>query len=209
MRAGADIDVRYLGGETWLHSAACTGTVEEAEMLLSVRADPNALNDEGETPIFGAVMARRPKVIRTLVAHGADVDVQANEGWTPLRSAIVLDKYECAEVLLESGADVEKRDEEGATPLIVAAYMWMPGAGDFVGLLLAHGANPNAARTIDGLRPLHLAAFHGSDEIVKRLIAAGADVHAKGVAGETAITLARSCQHASTVEILRKHQGRD
>jgi len=51
--------------------------------------------------------------------------------------------------------------------------------------------DPNAMRPHDGLTALHLAALHGSCEVVAALISSGADVNAVAIAGETPLSCAQ------------------
>ncbi len=50
---------------------------------------------------------------------------------------------------------------------------------DEVSRLLAAGANPSARALGDGVTPLHCAAVTGHVEVVKLLLAAGADLEAQ------------------------------
>ncbi|MDT8299079.1 MAG: ankyrin repeat domain-containing protein, partial [Spirochaetaceae bacterium] len=63
--------------------------------------------------------------------------------------------------------------------LLVAARLdhW-----DIVGLLLDAGVSPNPVDS-DGRSALHLAAFVGEEEAVRRLLAAGADKNRVDLAG--------------------------
>jgi ankyrin repeat protein len=62
-------------------------------------------------------------------------------------------------------------------------------------LLLEHGADVNAAAN-DGMRPLHAAAQRGYVQVIRVLIAAGAEIDAPGPLGLTALHLAaRSDEH--------------
>lgn len=49
--ADARVCVRDQSGETPLHYAVMTENLEVAQMLVNARADPNAANDDGETPL--------------------------------------------------------------------------------------------------------------------------------------------------------------
>ncbi|WP_257263138.1 ankyrin repeat domain-containing protein [Endozoicomonas sp. ONNA2] len=76
-----------------------------------------------------------------------------------------------AKALLEQGADIESRDQAGKTPLFRAVMSNNP---DIVNFLLDAGASVHA-RDCDDLTPLHEAR---SQEIVKALLARGADIEA-------------------------------
>ena len=68
-----------------------SGTEDEGlaavKYLLTLGADINAVDKNGETCMHGAAYASWPEMVRFLVAHGADIKVwnQKNQyGWTPL-----------------------------------------------------------------------------------------------------------------------------
>src|SRR5262249_26007039 len=54
------------------------------------------------------------------------------------------------------------------------------GHAEVVGLLLKHGADPNAREPGDHTYPLHWAAAHGHTEIVRALLDKGSDAHGAG-----------------------------
>ena len=60
-----------------------------------------------------------------------------------------------------------------------------------------------------GNTALHWAAYHGRKEIAELLIAAGADVNAKGFAGKmTPLDVAIAKKHPEIADLLRKHGGK-
>ena len=64
--------------------------LEAVQLLLSLGADVNAVDKNGETAMHGAAYKNLPKVVQLLAEKGAKVDVwnQKNKyGWTPLRIA--------------------------------------------------------------------------------------------------------------------------
>ena len=76
------------------------------------------------------------------------------------------------------------------------------GHGDVVAQLLAHGAACDAA--IDGgYTPLMVSAHFGHARCVQALLEAGADVHAVGGNGKSAIETAAANGKASIVELLQ------
>ena len=70
--------------------------------------------------------------------------------------------------------------------------MWtlIVGRADIVELLLNTGANPNIHASEENLTPLHDAASHGYREVVRLLVAAGAEKLARNSQGRTAYDLA-------------------
>jgi ankyrin repeat protein len=70
------------------------GTEDEAleavRLLLDLGADPNAVDDNGETAMHGAAYQSRPKVVQLLAEGGANINVwnrKNKHGWTPLMIA--------------------------------------------------------------------------------------------------------------------------
>jgi uncharacterized protein len=70
------------------------GTEEEAleavQYLLSLGADVNAMDDNGQTAMHGAAYKSAPRIVRLLAENGADVAVWNRKdryGWTPLHLA--------------------------------------------------------------------------------------------------------------------------
>lgn len=52
--------------------ASYHGHAETTEMLLDAGADPNALNDRGQSPMAGAVFKGYDEVVKVLFRGGAD-----------------------------------------------------------------------------------------------------------------------------------------
>ena len=83
---------------------------------------------------------------------------------------------------LAAGSDVNaKAPSIGITPLMAAA---VTGQGDAATLLLSKGAKPDIKNN-EGSTALHMAAFFGHMQIVKALVARGADVNVINDKSET------------------------
>ena len=96
------------------------------------------------------------------------------------------DHLTIAQTLLAAGANVSARDPQGWTALHYATRAPARAAE----LPLESGADPNAPAD-DGTTPLHLAAVAGNVQVVKALIAAGADIARPTEAGVTPLAAAR------------------
>jgi cytohesin len=184
-------------GDTPLHWAVSKGHKEVAELLLANKADVNAKNNVGETPLFSAASKEMAKL---LLGNKADVNARDNGDETPLHEA----NKEVTEVLLANGADVNARTNNGTTPLHLAAF---DGNKDRVSCLLASNADVNA-RTDDGDTPLHWAAKGaGSSDVAKLLLDHKADVNAKDKGGHTPLDNAETNSHQNIADLLRQHGG--
>ena len=74
-------------GTTLLHSASKSGSMELVCLLIQEGADVNAQDEDGESPLHGA-MARSDNynIARTLIENGADLSSKAVDGKTPLHN---------------------------------------------------------------------------------------------------------------------------
>lgn len=97
IEAGADVDVRDLGGDTVLMYAVTGGDHPEVvRLLLEAGAEVNAKNNKGYTALeYACYMAGDSTVdlVKVLLDAGADVDAKDNEGRTPLGLASVRSQY--------------------------------------------------------------------------------------------------------------------
>jgi len=172
------------GGLTALVFAAREGDLESAKLLLAGGADVNQATEYAWTPLLTAANNRHYQLAQFLIEHGADVN-KANKGsWTPLYLA------------------TDNRNIEGGEfPVPKPDMDHLP----FIKFLLEHGANPNIrikdntlTRTIftmqwfleSGATPFIRAAQSSDLELMKLLLARGADPMIKTDHADTALTAA-------------------
>jgi cytohesin len=167
---GGRVNIKDKGGVPLLSRAAASyaqddpvragrfDSVRVVELLVRAGANPNAQDDNGNTPLFEANSA---EVARALVNAGADPNARNADGQTPL-----FDRYvaEAKEILLEAGADVSARDKYGRTAL------FYQDRAESIKLLIAAGANVNVQDS-EGDTPLENAR---TEEVALALMAAGA-----------------------------------
>jgi hypothetical protein len=104
---GTSVNARDADGHTPLTTAAYGGNLEIVAYLIAQKAEVNATNSSGETPLFEAVKNidedGAVAVSKVLIAHGADVTVKCN-GVSPLELAIGNQSEKLVALLKNAGA---------------------------------------------------------------------------------------------------------
>jgi uncharacterized protein len=161
-----------------LLDAAERGDREAALRLLAAGVDPNVTGPDGTTPIMWAAANDDAALVQALVKAGANVKATNVFGTSALLEASIVGSPQVIEVLLQAGADPNSSNPEGETPLLAAARS---GNVDAARRLLDAGADVNATETFGGQSALMWAAAQRQPEMVKLLVARGADVDARGI----------------------------
>lgn len=105
LKSGADVNAKDMfGGNTGLHWSARLGLAEMARLLIENGADPNARNDDNDTPLHWAAREGQKELVVILLAHRAKVNAVGKAGWTPLRWAEAQGHKDLARILVAAGA---------------------------------------------------------------------------------------------------------
>jgi ankyrin repeat protein len=147
-----------------------------------------------------AAYAGNLEEVNRLLEEGIAVDVLDREGRTPLMWASFNGHTAVNALLLAKGAAINTREMNGRTALMYASSG--PFAGT-VGLLLEKGADVNLQGTAEGFTALMTAAAEGQVEVVRVLLAYGADPDLEDVDGDTAESFATQNGHSRVVAALR------
>jgi len=212
----ADVNAPQVDGTTALHWAVRANDLATTDLLLRAGAKVSAANREGTTPLMLATENGNGVMIQKLIKAGADPNVPlTKDGDTALMMAARSGKTDAIKVLLDNGAKVNTQETWGGT----SALMWAiserhPAAAK---MLIEHGADVKAhsyfvpashGRGFEGtlpeppgpgqgvqefasglLTPLMFAAREGDVESARLLVAAGADLNARGGDGKDALSL--------------------
>lgn len=113
--AGAEVNAVNNHQQTALHLAVWDP--DALQLLLQHKADVNAADENGTTPLMAALEEDEPEplAVKYLLDAKADVNVKLNLS-TPLHLAVKKNLTEETELLLAAKADVNAKDAEGKTP---------------------------------------------------------------------------------------------
>ena len=191
LERGAGAAERDEAGISPIMAGAASGDLETVRLLLDAGAKAgdfpvtnhsrSATRAAGlRTPLMWAAFNNDVPMVRLLLEHGADPNQTTLYG-SPLSQACWSDGVEAARILIDRGAKVDARDAfADFTPLhwAAASETLRP---DLVKLLLAGGADPNAAGggPVESFElvpqtPRLIAERRGHSAIVEALAAAGA-----------------------------------
>jgi len=183
---GADVNARSIDRDYQRHVTA--------------EGRPKSLDSGGLTPLLYAARENCMACVDALLKHTADIDLPDPDGVSPLLVAIMNANWDVAKQLIVAGADVNQWDIYGEAPLLTAVDLRNRIDGGhasidptnttrglaIVSLLLERGADPNMQLLFKpanvrgtaytrGATPLVRAANSGDLEVVKLLLAHGAD----------------------------------
>jgi ankyrin repeat protein len=171
--------------EVFIRSAVASGNVADVHRYLKQGVDPNAMytHGRGDEPfVVTASKLANAQMLQLLLDHGARVD-EPMGGDTALLHASSAGHTECVKLLLAAGSSVHGSvwTKTGVTPLHRACA---GGHAHCVRLLVDAGAAVNMPSAA-GEYPLQNAAMLCHADVIKILLAAGADRDTAGVGGRT------------------------
>jgi len=175
-----------------LQQAIRRGDSDALRVLLHQGASAAATDGEGTPALINTAIYGTAAHMKMLLDAGAPVDQRDRAGATAL--IISAADPEKARLLLERGASATAKSALGRTPLMVAAAA--AGGAPIVRELLVKGARPDERDDVPGFTPtgggkataLIDAGRVGDLASVKMLVAAGADVNARGHTGATVLS---------------------
>ena len=145
---GMDANSVDPNGDPLLFIAARAGYGATVDVLLAAKANVNAKNRFGDTPLMAAALNGRLDIVRRLRTQGAELDPR---GWTPLIYAATGGHDDVVAYLLDQGANINGQSPNGTTALMMAVRESRASTFD---LLLRRGAdvqrrNENGASALD------------------------------------------------------------
>ncbi|XP_029901525.1 ankyrin repeat domain-containing protein 16 [Myripristis murdjan] len=155
-------------GDTLLHYASRHGHLDTVRFLMEeVGMDLEVRNNDYKRPLHEAASMGHTACVSYLVREGATVDCLKRADWTPLMMACTRRNLEVIQELLSHGANPALKNKDGWNAFHIACREGDP-------LIVQHLLNvaPDVWRTESKIRrtPLHTAAMHGCEEVVRLLL---------------------------------------
>jgi ankyrin repeat protein len=174
--------------------------IRDYQRVATAESRAKSLDRGGFTPLLYAARENCRECVDILLRHGADVNMPDPSGVVPMVIAMINGNTDIAKRLIEAGADVNQWDIYGQAPLHVAIANMGGGRGgnpldadfpqkatgaELVQMLIERGANPNQQTYFRpavrggggrGTTPFLVAVGTGNMDLVKQLIAKGANV---------------------------------
>ncbi|MBI4042550.1 MAG: ankyrin repeat domain-containing protein [Deltaproteobacteria bacterium] len=207
---GADVNAADLLGETALHHTMLGKdhhlNTAGAAVLLRAGADVDAVSNGGWTPLMSAMIFYKedrrimPEMIQLLLDNHANVNLVAENGSTALIMAAWASLPKVFNALLEKGADANAVEKNGHNALLYAAEGLFGFEPEMVRQLAEAGCNPNVHEKYSGKTPLMYMVInyevvrYAQLDLIRLLLAKGADVNARDKYGETALAKARNAE---------------
>jgi ankyrin repeat protein len=208
--------------------AAFDGDVAATSEALNAGAKSGARGSGGITPLAVAAFCGHDSVVQALLQRGADYDLPTNAGDTPLMIASAWGHPSVVKLLVRAGASLNATNRSGKTALIQSLQInnatalrdikrefkvprnigygrGTPDPTEVVGILLAHGADPNKQDS-DGQSAL-MAAFSeplakDNVDLIQILLKAHANPNLRDRAGRTVLDLAIKYKGDPTVDAI-------
>src|SRR5262245_36811123 len=202
IEAGANIHYKRKGGYDALidavhgrDTARDTRLLDLLTLLVDYEVNLSGVSAYAESGLRVLSRLGRFDGVRLLLGAGADRD---HLEWTPLMEAVALGSIEDVQAALAQGAALEDRDFWSRTAWLIALLL-----GDLAKakLLRERGADAEA-RGRCGYPPLFYAIQGHHPDVVRWLLAEGADVHQVNDFGSTALMEAVKYDDVACVEIL-------
>jgi hypothetical protein len=198
-----------------LFSATASRTIAQTEQEY---AEPRIMKETkcGNflTPLEGAELDHDVAKARQVIEANHAMVTDSDCGSVALMFSVARDEFEITKALVAAGVDPSVDNRARALPLTalrcrddIAAFLISHGAkvradapliesvercpdGRLTALLLKAGANVNMLDAPLGSTALYWAAYYGNENAVYILVAAGANLYAKGKSGQTALMVA-------------------
>jgi ankyrin repeat protein len=143
------------------------------------------------------------KKLKLLLKDGVGIDERAKySGRNPLQSAALAGQTKCLEHLIAAGADLNATDSDDMTALMNACHLGKSKGAAAAKLLIEAGADVRYVRQADEMTALKFAAADCPPEVLRLLIAQGAEVDGPPGTRQTALMIAARANNLESLRVL-------
>ncbi|NQD74279.1 ankyrin repeat domain-containing protein [Pseudomonas sp. CM27] len=188
-----------------LHNAARINDVRTLQQLLKQGARLDSRDEQGRTALMVATQDNQIAAAQALIEAGADVNAKDNINDSPYLYAGARGLNDILQLTLSHGADLKSTNRYGGTALIPAAER---GHVETVQMLIDAGVDVNHLNWLHWTALLEAVILGDGGprhvEIVRRLLAAGADRQIADKDGVTALEHARQRGYREMQKLLAR-----
>ncbi|CAC5359809.1 unnamed protein product [Mytilus coruscus] len=168
--------------------------------LLEFNPNINAVDSLGRCPVYFACSTKNERVLKLLIEKNAEINQKTIAGLRPIHAACQSGNISIVKMLLEKGAKINS-SRPGVVPLHEACRV---GNESIINILIESNASVNH-KTKDGFTPLHQACIHGHIDVTEKLLANKANVNEANKHGCTALFFSCSKGFRTIVDVLLQH----
>jgi ankyrin repeat protein len=193
-----------------IHDAAATGDLNRVKTLLEadstlLESKDDRLSYKGNTPLISACWGPGSRICQVAVANylidkGANINAKNERGATPLYFSVK--DFDLTQRLIDMGAGVNLRAYGDFTPLHQTT---LSGNLKVAGLLIDHGADPNANGTEGTVLHYIIRNSQPDEQMIKLLVESGAKLNQVFSFGNTELHLAVFKGSVYVIPILVKY----
>ncbi len=197
--AGADVDNVDQFGRTTFADAVWEKQLKLAKKLLDLGARVDFVHPKtGTTTLTWICRYSNVKSIQFLLDNGADINHKDNENNNALYEAAIYNNADNVKILMEKGADpFIKVGSTNALKNSINNEFW-----EVVKIILSHIEDINFNYEDRGYGLVHEAVINDNAELLKIMIALGADLNQKNKFGSSPLSLAYYNKNQTIIDLL-------
>ncbi|CAG2112335.1 unnamed protein product [Medioppia subpectinata] len=186
VESGSDLEKKDLDGRTPLVLAIVSNQFDIVEYLVLQGADVNTQDNSGNTPLLHAInsgLTINADIVNILLQAGANPNNPNNCGLNPLITTIrrssehTLDGQDTVRYLIDHNCDLNVNEYDSAICGESALHLAITRRQDRITeMLVRAGAHVNTPNQM-GLTPISRLAKEGKTDLIKMMIASGADTN--------------------------------